>query len=315
MHGADPRLVLGLHRSRHHRDILTAALDLGVTALDTAAAYLGFRSHAVLAETATDLLPKFALSTKVGFFPGAGGAEHSLDPSRLRLAIEKAAQELGREPDTVLLHNPERSLTGLSPADGHALLGSACTALVDAAREGLCRTWGVSSWDTRPLGMVGVDDLPSPDVLMVRAGFLVGIDLHASGRPGSSSTRAPLATDGDASSSSSSARHITGSPGSRHATPWYHSGIATPCSTAAASVPFQPCGPIRSNPRRSIRTHVPRSVRPPKERRLRTKTSRTNRTCRASSTRSSTSSTGCRRRSTWAATGRDPFITTSSANG
>ncbi|MFI1282179.1 aldo/keto reductase [Streptomyces sp. NPDC020858] len=177
MHGADPRLVLGLHRSRHQRDILTAALDLGVTALDTAAPYLGFRSHAVLAETAADLLPKFALSTKVGFFPGAGGAEHSLDPSRLRLAIEKAAQELGREPDTVLLHNPERSLTSLSPADGHALLGSACTALVDAAREGLCRTWGVSSWDTRPLGMVGVDDLPSPDVLMVRAGFLVGIDL------------------------------------------------------------------------------------------------------------------------------------------
>ncbi|MGW7460599.1 aldo/keto reductase [Streptomyces sp. NPDC054797] len=177
MHGADPRLVLGLHRSRHHRDILTAALDLGVTSLDTAAAYLGFRSHAVLAETAADLLPKFALSTKVGFFPGAGGAEHSLDPSRLRLAIEKAARELGREPDTVLIHNPERSLTGLSPADGHALLGSACTALVDAARDGLCRTWGVSSWDTRPLGMAGVEDLPSPDVLMVRAGFLVGIDL------------------------------------------------------------------------------------------------------------------------------------------
>ncbi|MEU9374837.1 aldo/keto reductase [Streptomyces sp. NPDC048255] len=177
MHGADPRLVLGLHRSRHHRDILTAALDLGVTALDTAAAYLGFRSHAVLAETAADLLPKFALSTKVGFFPGAGGAEHSLDPSRLRLAIEKTARELGREPDTVLLHNPEQSLAGMSPADGHALLGSACTALVDAARDGLCRTWGVSSWDTRPLGMAGVEDLPSPDVLMVRAGFLVGIDL------------------------------------------------------------------------------------------------------------------------------------------
>ncbi|MFF4429782.1 aldo/keto reductase [Streptomyces sp. NPDC001513] len=177
MHGADPRLVLGLHRSRHHRDILTAALDLGVTALDTAAPYLGFRSHTVLSETVADLLPKFTLSTKVGFFPGAGEAEHSFDPVRLRLAIEKAARELGREPDTILLHNPERSLTGMSLADGHALLGSACSALVDAARDGLCRTWGVSSWDPRPLGMAGVDDLPSPDVLMVRAGFLVGIDL------------------------------------------------------------------------------------------------------------------------------------------
>ncbi|WP_404959535.1 aldo/keto reductase [Streptomyces sp. 147326] len=177
MHGADPRLVLGLHRSRHHRDILTAALDLGVTALDTAAPYLGFRSHAVLAETAADLLPKFTLSTKVGFFQSAGGTEHSLDPGRLRLAVEKATRELGGEPDTVLLHNPERSLTGLSPADSRALLGSACTALADAARDGLCRAWGVASWDPRPLGMVRVDDLPSPDVLMVRAGFLVGIDL------------------------------------------------------------------------------------------------------------------------------------------
>lgn len=113
----------------------------------------------------------------MGFFPGAGGAEHSLDPGRLRLAIEKAAGELGREPDSVLLHNPERSLTGLSPTDGHALLGSACTALADATRDGLCRTWGVASWDIRPLAMVRVDGVPSPDVLMVRAGFLVGIDL------------------------------------------------------------------------------------------------------------------------------------------
>ncbi|MEU6313004.1 aldo/keto reductase [Streptomyces sp. NPDC047014] len=177
MHGADPRLVLGLHRSRHHRGLLTAALDLGVTALDTAAPYLGFRSHAVLAGTAADLLPEFTLSTKVGFFPSAGGAEHSLDPVRLRRAVERAAQELGREPDTVLLHNPERSLASLSPADGHAALGNACTALADTARDGLCGAWGVASWDTRPLGPVQVTGLPSPDVLMVRAGFLVGIDL------------------------------------------------------------------------------------------------------------------------------------------
>ncbi|MEU2855119.1 aldo/keto reductase [Streptomyces syringium] len=177
MHGAGPRLVLGLHRSRHHRDILTTALNLGVSALDTAAPYFGFRSHTVLVETAADLLPKFAVSTKVGFFQGAGGVEHSLDPGRLRLAVVEAARELGREPDTVLLHNPERSLAGLSPADGHALLGSACTALADAARDGRCRDWGVASWDTRPLRRVPTDGVPSPDILMVRAGFLVGIDV------------------------------------------------------------------------------------------------------------------------------------------
>ncbi|MGW9152216.1 aldo/keto reductase [Streptomyces virginiae] len=157
--------------------MLTAALELGVTALDTAAPYLGFRSHTVLAETAADLLPKFTLSTKVGFFPGTEGAEHSLDPGRLRVAIQKAARELGREPDTVLLHNPERSLAGLSPAKGHTLLGGACAALADAAHDGLCRDWGVASWDPRLLSVVQADGVPSPDVLMVRAGFLVGIDL------------------------------------------------------------------------------------------------------------------------------------------
>ncbi len=77
----------------------------------------------------------------------------------------------------MFLHNPERSLASLSPADGHAVLGSACAALADAARDGLCRTWGVASWDTRPLSVIQVGDLPAPDVLMVRAGFLVGIDL------------------------------------------------------------------------------------------------------------------------------------------
>ncbi|MEV7171465.1 aldo/keto reductase [Streptomyces sp. NPDC093224] len=148
-----------------------------MTALDTAAPYLGFRSHLALAETAADLLPKFTLSTKVGFFPTASGTEHSLDPVRLRRGVERAARELGREPDTVLLHNPERSLAGLSPDDGHGLLGRACTVLADAARDGLCRTWGVASWDTESLGKVRVKGLPSPDVLMVRAGFLVGIDL------------------------------------------------------------------------------------------------------------------------------------------
>ncbi|MFI6640335.1 aldo/keto reductase [Streptomyces sp. NPDC050504] len=177
MHGTDARLVLGLHRSRHQRNILTAALDLGVTALDTAAPYLGFRSHSVLAESAADLLTKFDVSTKVGFFQGAQGSEHSLDPARLRLAVEKANRELGVEPDTVLLHNPERSLVGLSPAEGHDLLGAACATLNGMAQEGRCRAWGMSSWDPRPLAALRLNGFPSPDVLMVRAGFLVGIDI------------------------------------------------------------------------------------------------------------------------------------------
>lgn len=113
---------------------------------------------------AGDLLPKFSVSTKVGYFP----AEHSLAPARLRCAVELAAKDLGREPDVVLLHNPEHSHPDAET------LARACTALADAARAGLCGEWGVSSWDPRSLVNF---DVPRPDVLMVRAGLLVGSDV------------------------------------------------------------------------------------------------------------------------------------------
>nr|WP_145488020.1 MULTISPECIES: aldo/keto reductase [Streptomyces] len=173
MRGADPRVVLGLHRSRHERRLLTGALDLGVTALDTSSNYLGFRSHQILARTAGDLLPKFTVSTKVGYFPGPDGAEHSLAPMRLRTAVEQAAEDLGREPDLVFLHNPEHSLREAAPHNQAALV-EACATLDDAAAKGLCAAWGVASWDPSPLVSLIDTTVPRPGVLMVRAGLLVG---------------------------------------------------------------------------------------------------------------------------------------------
>ncbi|WP_180685886.1 aldo/keto reductase [Streptomyces gossypiisoli] len=173
MRGADPRVVLGLHRSRHERRLLTGALDLGVTALDTSTNYLGFRSHQVLARTAGDLLPKFTVSTKVGYFSGPGGAEHSLDPVRLHAAVEQAAGDLGREPELVFMHNPEHSLLEAT-AHGQAVLAEACAALDDATTKGLCAAWGIASWDPSPLVSLIDSSVPRPSVLMTRAGLLVG---------------------------------------------------------------------------------------------------------------------------------------------
>ncbi|MFE7439336.1 aldo/keto reductase [Streptomyces chartreusis] len=173
MRGPDPRVVLGLHRSRHERRLLTRALDLGVTALDTSTSYLGFRSHRILARTASDLLPSFTVSTKVGYFPVLGGAEHSLDPVRLHTAVERAAEDLGREPDLVFLHNPEHSLREAAPRN-QELLVQACTVLDDAKAKGLCAAWGVASWDPSPLLSLIDTTTPRPSVLMVRAGLLVG---------------------------------------------------------------------------------------------------------------------------------------------
>ncbi len=129
-----------------------------MTALDTAYNYQHFEAHRVLAAAAGDLLDHFEISTKVGFFPDG----HSLEPPRLRTAVEQAVSELGRIPDTVLLHNPECSPGGFQRACG------ILTALRDAE---LCRAWGMSTWDPRPL--LAVADGAEPNVLMVRAGLTV----------------------------------------------------------------------------------------------------------------------------------------------
>lgn len=130
-----------------------------MTALDTAFNYRRFTSHRTLAGIAADLLPAFSISTKVGYFPDG----HDLDTGRLRAAVEQSARELGQIPDTVLLHNPERSPDGF---------GAACAALAQMREAGLCRAWGISTWDPRNL-LQSIWEVPRPDVAMVRAGLTV----------------------------------------------------------------------------------------------------------------------------------------------
>ena len=175
MRPTHPRVVLGLHRSRHQRSILTEALELGIDAIDTSFNYRDFTAHATLARVAGDLLPHYTVSTKVGYFPGPDAAEHSLDPARLRAALEQTNRDLGRTPDLVFLHNPEASLPDRTEAGGDAL-ARAFTLMSDATAQGLCRAWGVASWNPRPLVPLLREGVPVPSVLMVRAGLLVGAD-------------------------------------------------------------------------------------------------------------------------------------------
>ncbi|MER6086805.1 aldo/keto reductase [Streptomyces bluensis] len=150
-------------------------MDLGITGIDTAFNYHGFASHATLREVGRDLLHRFTISTKVGFFSGRGAAEHSLDPARLRKALEQTNRELGCTPRIVFLHNPERSLTGTSPEAARSTLAVACAAMEDAKTDGLCEEWGISTWDPSPL-LNSIDaTAPRPAVLMIRCGLLVGV--------------------------------------------------------------------------------------------------------------------------------------------
>ncbi len=139
---------------------------------------MGFRSHEILVRTAADLLPHFSVSTKVGFFPGTDGrSDHSLEPARLREALEMTAVTLGRVPDVVFLHNPERSLGDLEPADAADRLAVAAGILADAVTADLCRSWGISTWNPQSVlaavTAAGPSGLARPRYLMHRAGILV----------------------------------------------------------------------------------------------------------------------------------------------
>ncbi|MCX4746110.1 aldo/keto reductase [Kitasatospora sp. NBC_01287] len=168
-----PEIALGLFGVRHDRDLLEAALELGVRTIDTSSRYHDFGSHRALAKVGTDLLPEFTISTKVGFLREAGRSRHSLDPAELTAAARRTADELGRTPDALLLHNPEHTLARLPPAEAGAVLAAACEAMAAAVRAGLCGSWGISCWDPRPLLPLAAGVVVRPQTLMTRAGLLL----------------------------------------------------------------------------------------------------------------------------------------------
>jgi pyridoxine 4-dehydrogenase len=159
-------------------------LTLGVRGIDTAYNYRDFTSHRALSRAAAELLGQFTLSTKVGFFPGsdAGHAVHSLEPARLRGAVERSADELGRPPDVVFLHSPERTLADLPTQEGRERLHAACAALAEASAAGWCGSWGIATWDARPVARVigeSAVDL-TPGTILLRSGLSVADPLLTS---------------------------------------------------------------------------------------------------------------------------------------
>lgn len=91
--------------------------------------------------------------------------------------MEQTVRDLGREPAVMLLHNPEHTLREPGTTAAREAFAAACATLHDATRDGLCGSWGVSSWDTRRLVDIGDPIGPVPPVLMVRAGLLVPVEV------------------------------------------------------------------------------------------------------------------------------------------
>ncbi|SFQ29539.1 Aldo/keto reductase family protein [Amycolatopsis rubida] len=108
---------------------------------------------------------------------------HSLDPARLREAVERSADDLGRSPDVVFLHNPELGLSGRSGKEAHDRLADASAVLASAVAAGSCGTWGIATWDARPVAEA-IERSASgiqPGALLLRAGLSVAEPILAAG--------------------------------------------------------------------------------------------------------------------------------------
>jgi len=123
------------------RRIVRAALDAGVTFIDTAPGYAGGQSElnvgAALAGVPRD---RYVLCTKFGHRPD-GGTDWSA--SAIEPSIRGSAERMGVEHiDVVLLHNPPPEVIG---SDEHY------SALEEVAQKGLIRAYGASVDTSREL--------------------------------------------------------------------------------------------------------------------------------------------------------------------
>lgn len=169
----DRLLALGLFRTRPHRELIEAALNRGITALDTAGSYHDGQAHQLLSAAAGDLLERFRISTKLSVRAGW--------PS-LHEQAWRGIDKLGTRPEVLLLHNPEHVLRQLPGQHSRQRWWAGTAAsMAELVERGACRAWGVASWDPRPLVPVLTNTAGQtrrPEVVMIRAGLLVPAEVR-----------------------------------------------------------------------------------------------------------------------------------------
>jgi aryl-alcohol dehydrogenase-like predicted oxidoreductase len=117
--------------------MLDAALDAGITGVDTANGYAQGRTEGLLAPLIASRRDRIVLATKAGI-PHPDAGDHSpLSPQGLRASVEGSLQRLGVDRiDLFYLHQPDRAA---DPRDTLATVAG----LVD---EGKIGAWGVSNF-------------------------------------------------------------------------------------------------------------------------------------------------------------------------
>ncbi|MFI0817596.1 aldo/keto reductase [Streptomyces sp. NPDC021098] len=118
-------------------EMLDAALDAGVTGVDTANAYVGGVTETILAELLPGRRDRIVLATKAGM-PHADAGEHSpLSARGMRAALEGSLRRLGTDHvDLFYLHQPDRA----------APLEETLGTVAEFVAEGKIRALGVSNY-------------------------------------------------------------------------------------------------------------------------------------------------------------------------
>ncbi|WP_326807127.1 aldo/keto reductase [Streptomyces sp. NBC_01775] len=117
--------------------MLDAALDAGITGVDTANGYAGGESERILAEVLPRRRDRIVLATKAGIPHPDQGEHPPLSPAGLRAALEGSLKRLGTDHvDLFYLHQPDRRTP---PAETLATVA-------EFVAEGKIRALGVSNY-------------------------------------------------------------------------------------------------------------------------------------------------------------------------
>lgn len=117
--------------------MLDAALDAGITHIDTANGYAGGESERILAELLATRRDKVTLATKAGMPNPDAGENSPLSPKGLRLSVEASLARLRTDyVDLFYLHQPDRATP----------IADTLTTVAELVKEGKIRALGVSNF-------------------------------------------------------------------------------------------------------------------------------------------------------------------------
>ena len=141
--------------------MLDAALDAGVTHIDTANGYAGGESERMLATLLATRRDRVTLATKAGMPHPDAGDNSPLSPKGLRRSVDASLVRLNTDyVDLFYLHQPDRATP----------IADTLTTVAELVSEGKIRALGVSNFAARQIGEINrvADEVGAPNPVVAQ---------------------------------------------------------------------------------------------------------------------------------------------------